>query len=82
MNQISCESWYRHDENFRRFARIINMTNIIPRSLRRTRRRKRHVGRIFLSPVAPQDRPWMGQAATKGRSRAVHGFEATRETTI
>lgn len=42
------------------------------------------VGRIFLSPAAPQDRQWMwasGHSATTVK-RAAHGYEATREAAM
>ena len=38
------------------------------------------VGRIFLSPAAPQDRPWMWASGHNGDLlRAAHGYEQTRE---
>jgi hypothetical protein len=42
------------------------------------------VGRIFLSPGAPQERPWMwasGHSADSVR-RAAHGYEPTREAAM
>jgi hypothetical protein len=42
------------------------------------------VGRIFLSPGAPQDRQWMwasGHSAATIR-RAAHGYEPTREAAM
>jgi hypothetical protein len=36
------------------------------------------VGRIFLVPIAPQDRPWMWASGHDIR-RATHGYEPTRE---
>jgi hypothetical protein len=41
------------------------------------------VGRILLSPVAPQNRPWMWASWHNGKMRrAAHGYEATREVAI
>jgi hypothetical protein len=42
------------------------------------------VGRIFLSPAAPQDRPWMWARGHNGDSvkRAAHGYEPTREAAM
>jgi hypothetical protein len=42
------------------------------------------VGRIFLSPAAPQDRPWMWASGHNGDSvnRAAHGYEPTREAAM
>jgi hypothetical protein len=41
------------------------------------------VGRIFLPPVAPQDRPWMWASWPLGHiRRAAHGYEATREAAM
>jgi hypothetical protein len=38
------------------------------------------VGRIFLSPAAPMDRPWMWASGHNGDiRRAAHGYEPTRE---
>jgi hypothetical protein len=38
------------------------------------------VGRIFLSPAALQDRPWMWASGHNGDiRRAAHGYELTRE---
>jgi hypothetical protein len=38
------------------------------------------VGRIFLSPVAPLDRPWMWASGHNGDTeRAAYGWEPTRE---
>jgi hypothetical protein len=39
------------------------------------------VGRIFLSPAAPQDRQWMWTSGHSADSikRAAHGYEPTRE---
>ena len=38
------------------------------------------VGRIFLSPAASQDRPWMWASGYNGEiKRAAHGYAATRE---
>jgi hypothetical protein len=38
------------------------------------------IGRIFLSPAAPQDRPWMWASGHNGDiRRAAHGYEPTRE---
>jgi hypothetical protein len=40
------------------------------------------VGRIFMVPVAPQDRPWMWASGHNGDiRRAAHGYEPTREAT-
>jgi hypothetical protein len=37
------------------------------------------VGRILVSPAAPQDRPWMWASGHNGDiKRAAHGYEATR----
>jgi hypothetical protein len=42
------------------------------------------VGRIFLSPAAPQDRPWMWASGhtADSVSRAAHGYEPTREAAM
>jgi len=41
------------------------------------------VGRIFLSPAAPQDRPWMWASGHNGDIRhAAHAYEPTREAAI
>jgi hypothetical protein len=41
------------------------------------------VGRIMLSPGAPQDRPWMWASGHNGDiRRAAHGYEATREAAM
>jgi hypothetical protein len=41
------------------------------------------VGRIFLSPVAPQDRAWMWASWPLGHiRRAAHGYEPTREAAM
>jgi hypothetical protein len=41
------------------------------------------VGRIFLSPAAPQDRPWMWASGHNGNlRRAAHGYEPTREAAM
>ena len=42
------------------------------------------VGRIFLSPGAPQDRQWMSASGHSAHSidRAVHGYEPTREAAM
>jgi hypothetical protein len=41
------------------------------------------VGRIFLSPGAPQDRPWMWASGHNGDiRRAAHGYEPTREAAM
>jgi hypothetical protein len=41
------------------------------------------VGRIFLSPVAPQDRPWMWASGHNGDiERAAYGWEPTREAAM
>jgi hypothetical protein len=41
------------------------------------------VGRIFLSPAAPQDRPWMSASGHNGDiRRAAHGYEPTREAAM
>jgi hypothetical protein len=41
------------------------------------------VGRIFLSPGAPQDRPSMWASGHNGEiRRAAHGYEATREAAM
>jgi hypothetical protein len=40
-------------------------------------------GRIFLSPAAPQDRPWMWASGHNGNiRRAAHGYEPTREAAM
>jgi hypothetical protein len=42
------------------------------------------IGRIFLSPGAPEDRPWMwasGHSADSLR-RAAHGYEPTRKAAM
>jgi hypothetical protein len=40
-------------------------------------------GRIFLSPAAPPDRPWMWASGHNGDiRRAVHGYEPTREAAM
>jgi hypothetical protein len=41
------------------------------------------VGRIFLSPVAPADKPWMWASGHNGDiRRAAHGYEPTREAAM
>jgi hypothetical protein len=42
------------------------------------------VGRIFLSPAAPQDRPWMWASGHSAASvnRAAHGYEPTQEAAM
>jgi hypothetical protein len=41
------------------------------------------VGRIFLSPAAPQDRPWMWASGHNGQiRRAAHGYKPTREAAM
>ena len=42
------------------------------------------VGRIFFSPVTPQDRPWMWASGHSADSvgRAAHGYAATREAAM
>lgn len=41
------------------------------------------VCRIFLSPAAPQERPWMWASSHNGDiRRATHGYEATREAAM
>ena len=41
------------------------------------------VGRIFLSPAAPEDRPWMWAIGHNRQvRRATHGYEATREAAM
>jgi hypothetical protein len=42
------------------------------------------VGRIFLSPVAPSDRPWMWASGHSADSvkRAAHAYESTREAAM
>jgi hypothetical protein len=41
------------------------------------------VGRIFLSPGAPQDRQWMWASGHNGDiRRAAHGREATRQAAM
>jgi hypothetical protein len=41
------------------------------------------IGRIFLSPAAPQDRPWMWASGHNGDiGRAAHGYEPTREAAM
>jgi hypothetical protein len=41
------------------------------------------VGRIFLSPAAPQDRPWMWTSGHNGDIRpAAHGYEPTHEAAM
>jgi hypothetical protein len=41
------------------------------------------VGRIFLSPAALQDRPWMWTSGHNGDiRRAAHGYEPTREAAM
>jgi hypothetical protein len=41
------------------------------------------VGRIFLSPVAPEDRPWMWASGHNGDiRRAAYGYEPTREAAM
>jgi hypothetical protein len=41
------------------------------------------VGRIFLSPAAPQERPWMWASGHNGDiNRAAHGYEPTREAAM
>jgi hypothetical protein len=41
------------------------------------------VGRIFLSPGAPQDRLWMWASGHNGYIRhAAHGYEPTREAAM
>jgi hypothetical protein len=41
------------------------------------------VGRIFLSPAAPQDRPWMWASGHNGKiRRAAHGYEPTHEAAM
>jgi hypothetical protein len=41
------------------------------------------VGRIFLSPGAPQDQPWMWTSGHNGDiRRAAHGYAQTREAAM
>ena len=41
------------------------------------------VGRIFLSPAAPQERPWMWASGHNGDiRRAAFGYEPTREAAM
>ena len=41
------------------------------------------VGRIFLSPAAPQDRPWMWASGRNGKIRhPAHGYEPTHEAAM
>jgi hypothetical protein len=41
------------------------------------------VGRIFMSPGAPQDWQWMWASGHNGQiSRAAHGYESTREAAM
>jgi hypothetical protein len=41
------------------------------------------VGRIFVTPAAPQDRQWMWASGHNGDiRRAAHGYEATREAAM
>jgi hypothetical protein len=41
------------------------------------------VGRIFRSPGAPDDRPWMWASGPNGDiRRAAHGYEPTREAAM
>jgi hypothetical protein len=41
------------------------------------------VGRIFLSPASPQDRPWMWASGHNGNiRRAAHRYEPTREAAM
>jgi hypothetical protein len=41
------------------------------------------VGRIFRSPGAPDDRPWMWASGHNGDiRRAAHGYEPTRKTAM
>jgi hypothetical protein len=41
------------------------------------------IGRIFLSPVAPQERPWIRASGHNGDiRRAEHGYEPTREAAM
>jgi hypothetical protein len=41
------------------------------------------VGRIFQSPGAPQDRPWMWASGHNGDiRRAAHGYEPTRQAAM
>jgi hypothetical protein len=41
------------------------------------------VGRIFLSPAAPEGRPWMWASGHNGDiRRASHGYEPTREAAM
>jgi hypothetical protein len=41
------------------------------------------LGRIFLSPVAPADKPWMWASGHNGDiRRAAHGYEPTREAAM
>ena len=41
------------------------------------------VARIFLSPVAPEDRHWMWASGHNGEiRRAAHGYEPTREAAM
>ena len=41
------------------------------------------VGRIFMLPIAPQDRPWMWASGHNGHiRRAARGYEPTREAAI
>jgi hypothetical protein len=40
------------------------------------------VGRIFLSPSAPQARPWMWASGHNGDYQRAHGHGATRETAM
>jgi hypothetical protein len=41
------------------------------------------VGRIFLMPIGPRDRPWMWSSGHNGDiERAAHGYAATREAAM
>jgi hypothetical protein len=41
------------------------------------------IGRIFLSPAAPLDRPWLWASGHNGDiARAAHGYEPTREAAM
>ncbi len=41
------------------------------------------VGRIFMVPIAPGDRPWMWASGHDGHiCRADHGYEPTREAAM
>jgi hypothetical protein len=41
------------------------------------------VGRIFMVPAGPQDRPWMWASGHNGDiRRAAHGYEPTREAAM